>query len=256
MFESAILSSGPSKKRVWATCVSLTGQTLLVLFALVAPMIWPQAIPRVAWAIPLATPGPPPPPPPPPPEQPTSHARVIPTQSVGHKLYEPASTPRVAQIIVDPVEMPSTGTGPGVVGGQVGGSDNGVVGSILTQIARTAPVVKPPEPTPQQRTVAAVVNAEKPLRVVSQVELARPIHRVEPMYPTLAKQARISGVVELVGVLGTDGRIHELRVISGHPLLINAAVDAVKQWIYAPTLLNGQPVEVQAPITVNFILNR
>jgi len=62
--------------------------------------------------------------------------------------------------------------------------------------------------------------------------------------------------VELVGVLGVDGHIRELRAVRGHPLLIDAALAAVRQWVYAPTLLNGQPVEVQAPIQVNFILNR
>jgi protein TonB len=59
-----------------------------------------------------------------------------------------------------------------------------------------------------------------------------------------------------MGVLGVDGRIHELRVVSGHALLIKAAMDAVRQWVFAPTLLNGEPVEVQAPIQVNFILRR
>jgi protein TonB len=72
----------------------------------------------------------------------------------------------------------------------------------------------------------------------------------------MARQVRVSGKVELMGVLGTDGRIHELKVLSGHPLLVKAAVDAVMQWVYRPTVLNGQPVEVQAPITVNFILNQ
>jgi protein TonB len=87
------------------------------------------------------------------------------------------------------------------------------------------------------------------------VQLARPIHRVEPRYPALARQARISGEVELAGVIGTDGRIHELKVVRGHPLLVHAALDAVRQWIWAPTTLNGDPVEVIAPIIVTFVLN-
>jgi protein TonB len=86
--------------------------------------------------------------------------------------------------------------------------------------------------------------------------MATPIHKVEPVYPVLARQARVSGTVELLGVLGTDGRIHELKVLRGHPLLINAALEAVRQWIFEPTLLNGQAVEVAAPITVNFILHQ
>ena len=86
--------------------------------------------------------------------------------------------------------------------------------------------------------------------------MATPVHRVDPIYPPLAKQARVSGVVELMGVLGVDGRIHEVRVLRGHPLLVRAAIEAVLQWTYKPTVLNGQAVEVSAPITVNFILNQ
>jgi protein TonB len=107
--------------------------------------------------------------------------------------------------------------------------------------------------TPKEPSLTLV--AAKPVRI-SQLQLATPIRKVDPVYPALAKQAHISGTVELMGVLGTDGRIHELRVVSGHALLIQAAMDAVKQWVFAPTILNGQPVEVQAPIQVNFVLNR
>jgi protein TonB len=85
--------------------------------------------------------------------------------------------------------------------------------------------------------------------------MARLLHRVEPVYPPLARQTRISGTVELTGVVGTNGRIRELRVVSGHPFLAAAALEAVRQWVYEPTLLNGEAVEVIAPITVNFRLN-
>ena len=78
---------------------------------------------------------------------------------------------------------------------------------------------------------------------------------MEPVYPPLARAARISGAVELTGVIATDGRIRELRVVSGHPLLAKAALEAVRQWVYEPTVLNGEPVEVIAPITVHFQLN-
>jgi protein TonB len=116
-----------------------------------------------------------------------------------------------------------------------------------------AAVVRPPEPVvAPPKTIAATVV--RPPRV-SALELAHPIRRVDPIYPPLARQARISGVVELQGVLGTDGRIHELKVLRGHPMLVKAAVDAVSQWTYAPTILNGQAVEVVAPIIVTFKLN-
>ena len=75
------------------------------------------------------------------------------------------------------------------------------------------------------------------------------------MYPPLAKAMRVSGTVKLVGIIGRDGTVQDLRVVEGHPLLVKAAVEAVKQWRYRPTLLNGEPVEVTAPIDVRFVLN-
>jgi periplasmic protein TonB len=86
------------------------------------------------------------------------------------------------------------------------------------------------------------------------VQAARIINRVLPIYPELARKARVSGTVRLLGVIGRDGRVERLQVVSGHPLLVPAAVDAVRQWTYRPTLLNGDPVEVMAPIEVNFTL--
>lgn len=84
---------------------------------------------------------------------------------------------------------------------------------------------------------------------------AKLVKRVIPVYPPLAKQMRVSGVVRLEGVIARDGRVVNLQIIHGHPLLAAAAVNAVRQWLYTPTLLNGEAVEVIAPIDVNFILN-
>jgi TonB family protein len=87
------------------------------------------------------------------------------------------------------------------------------------------------------------------------VKLAEPVYRPEPPYPALARQMRISGEVELEGVIGIDGHLRELRIVSGHPLLARAALQTVSQWIYKPTTLNGDPVEVVAPIKITFHLN-
>ena len=81
------------------------------------------------------------------------------------------------------------------------------------------------------------------------------LNRVLPIYPPLAKAARIQGLVRLEGIIARDGTIQQLRVIGGHPLLVQAALDAVRRWRYRPTHLNGEPVEVIAPIDVNFILS-
>ena len=85
---------------------------------------------------------------------------------------------------------------------------------------------------------------------------AKAISQPKPVYPPLAKQARIQGVVKLYSVIAKDGAVQGLRVISGHPLLVPAALEAVRRWLYSPTLLNGQPVEVEAPIEVNFVLSQ
>jgi protein TonB len=84
--------------------------------------------------------------------------------------------------------------------------------------------------------------------------MAKLVRKVIPEYPPLAKTARIAGVVHLLGVIAKDGTIQNLQLISGHPLLARAALEAVGKWVYQPTLLNGQPVEVIAPIDVNFTL--
>ena len=81
------------------------------------------------------------------------------------------------------------------------------------------------------------------------------IHMVQPMYPLLAKASRISGSVEFTATISKDGTIENLQLVRGHPLLIKAAKEAVLQWRYRPTLLNGEPVEVITDIVVNFVLN-
>ena len=94
------------------------------------------------------------------------------------------------------------------------------------------------------------------MRVSQGVQMAKLIRKVIPPYPPLAKAARISGVVHLIGTIAKDGTIRNLQLISGHPLLSRAAIEAVEQWVYQPTLLNGQPVEVIAPIDVSFTLSQ
>ena len=86
--------------------------------------------------------------------------------------------------------------------------------------------------------------------------MAKLIRKVIPLYPPLARAARISGVVRLIGTISKDGTIRDLQLVSGHPMLARAALEAVQQWIYKPTLLNGAPVEVIAPIEVNFSLGQ
>jgi protein TonB len=100
------------------------------------------------------------------------------------------------------------------------------------------------------------VPASNPLVIDSSAQLAKIIESVNPVYPPLARQTRIQGTVRLHTIIGTDGTIEQLEVMSGHPLLIQSALDAVRKWRYAPTTLNGQPVQVDPTIDVTFELNK
>jgi protein TonB len=122
---------------------------------------------------------------------------------------------------------------------------------ILLETFTTMPTVTGPSHPP---IIAAAPAA--PIRVGGGVQMAKLVKKVIPEYPPLAKTARVSGVVHLLGVIAKDGTIQNLQLIGGHPLLARAAIEAVRQWVYQPTLLNGQPVEVIAPIDVNFTLGQ
>jgi TonB family protein len=115
-----------------------------------------------------------------------------------------------------------------------------------------APPPPPPPPPPPGSSAAA--GAATRIKVAGNVQEANLISQAAPVYPPLARQAQIQGVVKLAAIIGRDGRMQQLQVISGHPLLVPAAIEAVKQWVYRPTLLNGQPVEVSTVIDVNFAL--
>jgi protein TonB len=138
-----------------------------------------------------------------------------------------------------PPNMAGAGVVGGVPGGVPGGSMGGVIGGIIGQ---TATNNVPKVTTPQR------------VRVSQGVSEGLLIHKVQPAYPPLARQARIAGTVVLQAAIGKDGSIQNLRLVSGHPMLAPAAIDAVKQWKYRPYFLNGEPVEVDTQITVNFTL--
>ncbi|HEY1496563.1 MAG TPA: TonB family protein [Candidatus Solibacter sp.] len=104
-------------------------------------------------------------------------------------------------------------------------------------------------------STAPATPGVKRITIGGNVQQAKLVSQTRPMYPPLAKQARISGVVHLQAVIAKDGTVMDLKVISGHPLLIPAALEAVKTWVYQTTLLNGEPVEVMTQIDVNFTLS-
>jgi len=133
----------------------------------------------------------------------------------------------------------------GTTGGILGGAPGGVFSEMLNSAPSVPVLAKSPVSTPVKR-----------MRIASRVAEANLIHDVAPQYPPEAGRARIEGAVVLMAVIGKDGSVEDVRVESGLPILAQAAVDAVKQWRYRPYLLNGEPVEVDSRITINFTLSR
>ena len=247
MFETAILDDRATKSRAWT--VAAVGMQLALVGAIVlVPLLAPKTMQLIVRQAAITFQ---PEPLRPLPQQtvaasaPATQSTVSAmTQFVRKVLQAPGRTINPVAQIVDPVAFvgsaPLIGTG-GPTGSYVPGSIASVVG---------VDTVPPPPSTP-----AAKVESAKPVRVGGSVLEAKMIKRVVPIYPALAKQARVSGSVRLEGIIAKDGTIQQLRVISGHAWLVKAAIEAVKQWVYSPTLLNGQTVEVIAPIEVNFVLS-
>ncbi len=256
MFEQSTISYGPPAKRLWNTCVGLTGEILLLACAVLAPMVWPQVMPPLlAFRTSLLPPVPQAPPPPDPGPRPRTQPAAQPThQIVANQLIAPVRIPAKPVIFVDPPPEPAAAT---VAGGMPGGQRNGVPGGLIDSILN--PVARPALPPVRAPEVRAAPVAPAPAAIHrvpgGVVDPGQPVFHPDPPYPPLARTARVSGVVELEGVIGTDGHLRELYVLHGHPLLVGAALGAVRQWVYKPTRLNGEPVEVVTRITVTFHLN-
>src|SRR5215470_8810255 len=245
MFEDMVLS-GKAKKtnKPWTVVLSMVVQTILVGILILIPLIYTEALPKTMMATMLTAPPPPPPPPPPP-----AAVQVVKVRPQVHlmdagKLMAPKVIPKEIKIIKEEAEPDPgvVGAVGGVPGGVAGGSMGGVLGGVIGGIGTAPP---PPKPKPTG-----------PIRVGGNVQAARIINRIQPVYPPLARQTRISGTVRLHAIISKDGTIQQLEVMSGHPLLQQAALDAVRQWRYQPTLLNGEPVEVDTTIDVIFSLNQ
>ena len=250
MFEQSLLTSGKTAKP-WTVAISFIFQTILIGIAILIPLIYTDTLPRTTLTSFLVAP-PPPPPPPPPPAAPVKVQRVIPRQFDAGRLMAPKSVPKQIAINKEEELPPPTGA-VGVVGGVPGGVPGGAGGGIIGGIIGAAPVAAPPPPPK--------VEVQKPLtpqriRVGGNVQQAKLVRQPKPVYPPLAKQARIQGVVRFTAIIGKDGTIQNLQLVTGHPLLVPSAQEAVKQWVYQPTLLNGEPVEVITQIDVNFTLSQ
>jgi len=220
-------------------------EVIIVGVMVLVPLIYTEALPKAQLMTFLAAP-PPPPPPPPPPAAVQAAPRIIHRVSMEDIMRAPTVIPKTIAQVKDEAEPPSNAVGVvgGVPGGVPGGQMGGVLGGVIGGVMSSAP---PPPPPPKP-------VAPKRIRVGGQVEGARLIFGPKPEYPPLAKMARIQGEVKLDAVISKDGTIQDLKVISGHPLLVSAAMAAVQRWRYQPTLLNGEAVEVATEIDVNFTL--
>lgn len=245
MFEDSLMESGGKlkTKRGATTVVSFILQMCLIGVLVLLPLVFTEALPKQQLMTFLVAPPPPPPPPPPPAAAPEIKVVKKMTSDLDNgELRTPTKIPKKIQMIKeDEAPPPSTGVA-GVVGGVPGGVPGGAIGGVLGSVINSTPTAVPKAATPQR------------VRVSQGVSQGLLIHQVKPSYPPLARQARIQGTVVLQAVIGKDGSIQNLKVVSGHPMLAPAALEAVKQWKYKPYFLNGEPVEVDTTINVNFTL--
>ena len=248
MFEQSLMEIAIGKtKTPWAVAFSFTMQGILVAVLLLVPLLDYYELPATELMTFLVAPPPPPPPPPPPSD--LVIKKIIPREFDSGQLTQPTAIPDKVAIIKE-ADIPPSATIAGVIGGVAGGMIGGTVGGVIGGIISNAPIVAPPPPPPVKKVKAT----PKRIRVGGSVQKARLAKRVPPVYPALARQARIQGTVKLTAIIARDGTIQNLEVGGGHPLLVPAALDAVKQWRYKPTLLNGEAVEVVTQIDVIFKL--
>ena len=247
MFADSMLEFGVQRKRkAFATTTSFILNVLAIGIMLAIPLAFTEELPKAQLLTFLVAP-PPPPPPPPPAAAAVKVVKVIQTDLLSNgALRTPTKIPQKIQMIKEEEAPPPMPAGGGVIGGVAGGMPggqmNGVIGGIVNSTSSLSAVPKFVPVTPQR------------IRISQGVTKGLLIQRVEPTYPTLAKQARVQGEVVLSAVIDTNGQIQNLQLVSGHPMLVPAAIAAVKQWRYKPYLLNGQPVEVETTITVIFNL--
>ena len=240
MFADSILETSWARpwRRGWMTLASLGLEALAAAFLLLLPLIPTTALPRLR---PLSPPLSlaPAPGPPPTPSHPLSRA-ISQSNMWGSLLLAPRRIPIGIQNVADDLAPPQLGAGSPYVPGSTGSGDPNEINWIG---ALAKPALPPPPPPAHMVRLSSMREGDL-------------IYKVKPQYPSLARSARIQGSVVLEAVISRQGMIENLRVLSGHPMLVRAAIDAVIQWRYRSYVLNNEPVEVETQITVNFSLSR
>jgi protein TonB len=244
VFEQSVLLNHETN-RPWNFVASLSAEVLITSLALLISLASSDHLPAFHWQNVAVRPVTAPAPVQVAPARASTAASTTPSLNVAPRPVFHLD-PRVSQPTQPASSFIATEAPPSIGVSTVGESTN-QVGKFLENMPASVPG-KPLAPHP--------TTPSAPLRVGGTVQMAKLIHKVIPEYPPLAKSARISGVVHLLGIIAKDGTIRNLQLIGGHPMLSRAAIDAVEQWVYEPTLLNGEPVEVIAPIEVSFTLSR
>lgn len=254
MFDTLVESSKHGKEN------SRTGMFFLVTGLIYALVLLGVAIGTIVYFNPalvdaldvttmLAPPPPPAAAPPPPPAQ-TVVVKNVPTVTT----FTPPKTP--PKEIPDPLKVksqPVVQVSRGVPGGVPGGAVGGVPGGVAGGRGDDAPPPPPPPPAPKPEPTPPPAPPKK-ITVSGGVLQGSALKRVQPPYPPIAKAARAAGAVQVQVTISEDGRVISADVISGHPLLRDAAVQAARQWVFKPTELSGVPVKVQGVLTFNFNL--
>ncbi len=226
-----------------ALLASIVIEAALVLALLLWPLITLGKLPRQFFITPAppyhggpaAAPGP-------------SHGNPTNHHDGPPKLHEiMVQPPRIPSRVQEssPDEAPGISPGPAFGSTDIPGGGSGPGGPVPGG-SNFGPAISIPPPPP----------AEKPRRLSEGVMEAALIHKVQPQYPAVARLMHLEGTVRLQAIIGKDGSVRELQVLSGNPILVQAAFAAVREWRYEPTQLNGEPVEVETYITVNFILGQ
>jgi protein TonB len=221
--------------------ISILLHSLLVVAVAILPLLFYDALPaqdalKAFFVAPLEMVQPPPPPPPPP-----SGARAVVRAAPRVEVQQPQGF--VAPIDVPDQIKPEEGLDLGVEGGVPGGVEGGVPGGVVGGIVTGLPQEAPPPP-------ARVV------RIGGQIKEPKKIRSVAPVYPDLAVQSRVSALVILEAEIDVRGHVRTVKVLRGHPLFDESAMEAVKQWRYQPLLLNGEPTGFILTVTVNFNLQQ
>lgn len=244
MFEQTFVNSQARTRKPWTVGASLAIQSLVVVTALLVPLLHiarleppPRNLPLFVMLRPVTEL--------PPAPHNASPAKTIP-RVFRNPLAGPARVPDRIVMMADAPEPPMLewAGNPGAL------SKPAFVPGLGLNVISQPPPPKPPAPKIQKPAVP-----REPVRVSSGVQQANLIYAPKPVFPQLAKSARVQGTIKLQAIIAVDGSIKNLRVMSGPPLLVNSAIDAVRRWQYKPTMLNGSPVEVITEIDVNFTFN-